>query len=87
VGMKRARARRREQAAAKTARDAQLAADMVADVKCTGCGRRFEGRGAYALGHDGGRCLPDGAFGQLVRLRRDGGVWATAWRHPEIRPE
>jgi hypothetical protein len=51
------------------------------DVRCTACGRTFEGHAAYQVHHDGGRCLPDGACGQLVQLRD--GRWAERWRHPE----
>jgi hypothetical protein len=60
----------------------QVLAEAAADVECTGCGRRFEGLAAFQV-HADGRCLPDGAYGQLVRL--PDGRWSERWRHPEVR--
>lgn len=62
-------------------REAEAAAER--DYACTSCGRRFEGLAAYQVHADRGRCLPDGAHGQLVQL--PDGRWAERWRHPEIR--
>jgi hypothetical protein len=59
--------------------------DAERDYECTSCSRRFEGLAAFQIHADGGRCLPDGAFGQLVQLKD--GRWAERWRHPEIRDE
>lgn len=49
---------------------------------CSRCGRLFETPAAHTIGHEGGRCLPDTAYGQLVLI--DGAVWAEAWRYPHI---
>ena len=48
---------------------------------CSSCGRTFANAASHAIGHDGGRCLPDGAYGQLIQI--DGAVWDEAWRHPQ----
>jgi hypothetical protein len=72
VSMRRARARRRD-----------AVSEAGADMKCTACGRVFEGRAAFTVHRDYGQCLPDGAFGQLVQLPDK--RWAERWRHPEIR--
>jgi hypothetical protein len=60
----------------------EVLAEAAADVECTSCSRRFEGQAAFQVHHDNGQCLPDGAYGQLVRLRD--GRWAERWRHPQI---
>jgi len=62
---------------------AEAVAESLRDVACTACGREFEGVAAFTVHADAGRCLPDGAHGQLVQL--PGGRWAERWRHPEIR--
>jgi hypothetical protein len=49
---------------------------------CGACGRTFASAASHAIHRDGGRCLPDGCFGQLVQVS---GVWDEAWRHPELR--
>lgn len=74
--MKGSRRQRREE----DDRRAAEAAAVAADVTCPDCGRVFAGAAALAIGHDQGRCLPDEAYGQLVRL--PGGRWAERWRHP-----
>lgn len=61
-------------------RDALAEAQKV--IACASCSRRFDGQAAFQVHADAGRCLPDGAYGQLVQLRD--GRWAEAWRHPEI---
>jgi hypothetical protein len=60
----------------------QVLADAERDYECTSCSRRFAGQAAFQVHHDNGRCLPDGAYGQLVQLRD--GRWSEWWRHPEI---
>jgi hypothetical protein len=78
MSMRGARRQRREQ-------DAELEGRMaaaLADVPCSRCGRVFEGQAAHTIGHEHGRCLPDGAYGQLVKLRD--GRWGQRWKHPEI---
>jgi hypothetical protein len=67
--MRGARARRREEAA----RQAAAIAEALSPRTCPGCSQQFAG--AALTVHRDGRCLPDGAYGQLVQ-RRDG-VWAT----------
>jgi hypothetical protein len=67
-------------AAARAEREAiQLAS---AAQGCGKCGRTLANAAAFAVHRDDGRCLPDGAYGQLVQVD---GVWDSAWRHPELR--
>jgi len=49
---------------------------------CRSCGRTFANAASHAIHRDGGQCLPDTAYGQLVQVD---GVWDSAWRHPELR--
>ena len=61
----------------------EAVAGALRDLGCDRCGRVMEGEAAFTVHADDGRCLPDGACGQLVRLRD--GRWGLAWRHPDIR--
>ncbi len=61
--------------------DAAIAA-ASAPQGCGACGRTFARQSAYDVHRDDGRCLPDGARGQLVQVD---GIWDSAWRHPELR--
>jgi len=65
-------------AAARDEREAVKAA--AAPVGCGKCGRTFANIAAHQIGHEGGQCQNDTAFGQLVLV--DGAVWDEAWRHP-----
>lgn len=66
--------------AARAEREAVEAASAAAG--CSACGRTFANAASVAVHRDGGRCLPDGAYGQLVSVD---GVWDEAWRHPQLR--
>lgn len=63
-----------------SAREARLLAAALADYRCDLCERVFAGLAAFQVHADYGRCLPDGACGQLVRL--PDGRWAECWRFP-----
>jgi hypothetical protein len=69
-------------AAARGEREAIEAAS--APVGCGHCGRTFANNAAYTVHQDRGRCLPDGAHGQLVNVD---GAWCSAWRYPNIAPQ
>jgi len=73
--------RRKRRAADEAA--ARAIAETLRNVECSSCGRIFEGEAAHVIGHEDGRCLPDGAYGQLVRLKD--GRWGQRYRHPEVR--
>lgn len=77
MSMRGDRRKRREQLAELEA----AAAEALADVACSRCGRTFEGRAAYTIHDDHGRCLPGEAYGQLVEL--EDGRWAERWRYPD----
>ena len=51
--------------------DPAAIAAASAPKSCTGCGRLFIGS-AFAVHRDDGRCLPAGAYGQLVQAD---GAW------------
>jgi len=64
-------------AAARGEREAVEAASSP--IGCRECGRTLANLASMTVHQDQGRCLPDGAYGQLVSVD---GVWDEAWRHP-----
>ena len=54
--------------------DLQEMIDRLSAPRSCACGRTMANAAAFTVHQDAGRCLPDGAYGQLVDVD---GVWHT----------
>lgn len=54
-------------------------AELSRPRSCASCGRLMADAAAYTIHADRGRCLPDGAHGQLVQVD---GVWFRRGTEP-----
>jgi len=59
---------------------AELIAELSRPRSCADCGRLMADASAFTVHQDGGSCLPDGAYGQLVQVD---GVWHSRGTGPQ----